>query len=182
MLFKGGCNVRHQLEGLPGAASQGSKGEGGTGGYQLKGANHPGRGSVPEDKERGKVMTLEERCEMMEKEIHAMRNNSRSRRRRTRCLIVAGAILITGALALGDVLGRSAQGAGKEEIRTQCFVLVDEKGQDRATFSILDGWPKLSMYDANGKERIFLGLWGGPSSKGNSRFSMYDDQGNVPFL
>ena len=98
-------------------------------------------------------MTVEERLEAIEKELHG-RNAAR------RWLITIGVLFVAGAFVFWGILGQSAQaGRGKNEIRSHRISLVDEQGTERAALEMVGGEPRLAMYDAQRKDRVSLSLF-----------------------
>ena len=141
-------------------------------------------------------MTTEERLEVLENELaRAKRGNRR--------LLLAGAGIMLGILAL-FLANRSitsiAQGqeraVEKTVIRANEFILLDEQGRERGKLAAYKDGPRLDLFDETGKLRAALiahkggpGLWlydendklrvGLAAYKGGPTLGLYDAAGKV---
>jgi hypothetical protein len=105
-------------------------------------------------------MTTEERLEKMEIELkRAMRHNR---------ILLVGVLL--GVVLL--LLGATTPGTdGRENvIKAKGFILVDEKGNERAKLSMDDNSPGLCLRDENGKPRIGLAV-----DKNGPKLNLFDE-------
>ncbi len=90
-------------------------------------------------------MTIEERIEALENELHRAR-------RYNRWLVVVLLVGIGGAAA---GLGRLS-GVGENVVRATRFVVEDENGKDCAMFYVSENGPALTMLDENRNYRVML--------------------------
>jgi hypothetical protein len=108
-------------------------------------------------------MTTAERLENLERELaRATRRNN---------WFLAGLGLAVGLLAVGWLFTGFVTHTVKE-VRTKRFVLVDEKGRNRALLSVDNAGPGLSLSDENGHKRVGLAAF-----KEASGMSLYDEKG-----
>ena len=120
---------------------------------------------------KGNKMTTEERLEKIERELAAAK--------RCNHWLLTIVVLTVGGLGLVWTLTKTMPAAYAQEaeavqkvIRANGFVLVDEKGKERAVLAVVKSVPRLSLFDENGKPRAGLGV-----DKDGPRLSLFDENG-----
>lgn len=106
-------------------------------------------------------MTIEDRLEVLEKEIKRTKHLNRW---------LFGAVLLIVTIG---IIGAAPLHQMKE-IRANNFILEDENGNTRAGLCMKDGEPGLVLCDLNGKPLALLA-----TEKGEPVFSLSDDNGSV---
>jgi len=113
-------------------------------------------------------MTTDERMEKMEGQLVRVRWFNR-------CLI--GCIVLSlGVWFILKTFGPETAWAqsGTKEIRANKFVLEDENGKERASLSVHQDGPRLTLMDDNGKPRVSLLVL-----KGAPGLMLYDENGQT---
>jgi hypothetical protein len=122
-------------------------------------------------------MTIEERLEVVERELAETKAGlAVSRRRNRRLWIGLGLSVVVCALAWSFVAIKGiarAQRTG-EVVRAKTFIVEDENGTTRVILSVIKDVSGLSLIDENGTPRVLLSV-----DKDGARMGMYDENGKT---
>lgn len=128
-------------------------------------------------KERGIVMTTEERIEKLEAELIETKTGLTAAKRLTRRLM-AGAGVVMGMFALFVAVraitgvAQSQTGDSNKIITAKEFRVVDDQGKKRAVLAMAKDGPHLDLCDENGRSRAVLS-----TSKYEPGLTLYDKTG-----